>query len=803
MPHAGQRSRPLNVYSLMKYTFTLLLAALGIPLGAQLNTELVGSLDYDVDVNDVWGYVAPDGTEYALLGLYDGVAVISLADPADPVEVDRLQGQDSNWRDMKTYGDYAYVVADEGDAGLTVVDLRSLPDSISYTTQQYTVPGFSRAFVRAHNLYIDQERGLLFTAGGDRNLNDGGILIFDVAANPLAPPLVAVGPDTYAHDVYVQDGVMYASEIYRGRIALYDVTDLGLVTELGEALTPFSFTHNAWTTADGRTVFTTDERANASVAAFDLTNYGDIRLLDEYRPLSSLNTRTIPHNVHVIDDFLSISHYTDGLRVVDASDPANLIEVANYDTWPGADGGFNGAWGAYPFLPSGLTLVSDRATGLYVIDVAYQRAARLVGTVTNAVTGAPINGARVVILDAYLNEGYTDALGSFATGVVLQDTSRVRQDAPLVEMPRNTYRVRVTAPGFFADTVMVRLVSGQQVEQSVALEPQILAATTLTLRDRKSDAPIGGGHVLLQRDTLRFAAQSDNAAQVTLIDVPSQSYRATATAWGYRALVLPEVEVADLADTVLYLERGYEDSFVSDLGWSVRGDAAAGTWKRGPTGGVQDTAYLTEPVDSLAGDTIDADSGRTVLLSPYIDLSDYTDEAVLSFTYTMMNEGPFDPADSLRVELIGSSGVLWLAAYSSTGGGEWLRDSFELAGRVNFLDSLRLRVSVSDGGADGRVEAGFDDFLILDRELTSPVVKTDADQMGVWVYPNPSAAHFTVEVPAGATDEQMLEVYDVRGVRVERVVVATGSRRVDFGAALQRGGYVVRLGGWVTRVVKH
>ena len=801
MPRAGQRSRSLNVYNLMKYTLTLLLVALGCQLGAQLNTELVGNLDYDVDVNDVWGYVAPDGTEYALLGLYDGVAIISLADPAKPVEVGRVQGQDSNWRDMKTYGDYAYVVADQGNVGLTVVDLRSLPDSISYTTRQYTVPGFSRAFVRAHNLYIDEERGLLFTAGGDRNLNDGGILIFDVAADPLAPPLVAVGPEIYSHDVYVQDGVMYASEIYRGRIALYDVRDLTQITELGEAPTPFSFTHNAWATADGRTVFTTDERPNASVAAFDLTDYGDIRLLDEYRPLSSLNTRTIPHNVHVIDDFLSISHYTDGLRVVDASDPANLIEVANYDTWAGADGGFNGAWGAYPFLPSGLTLVSDRATGLYVLDVTYQRAARLAGTVTNEVTGAPINGATVVILDAYLNEGFTDATGHFATGVVLRDTGRARQDAPPVAEPRDTYRVRISAPGYFPDTVTARLVSGREVERRVTLKPQILASTTLILRDRTTDAPIGAAQVLLQRDTLRFTAVGDSMARVTLIEVPSQSYRATATAWGYRALVLPEVEVAELADTVLYLERGYEDSFISDLGWSVTGDVTAGAWGRGPTEGVQDTAYLTGPVDAPAADTLDVDSGRTVLLSPYIDLSDYTEQVVLSFTYMMTNEGPFDPADSLRVDLIGPDGVLGLAAYSSTGG-KWLRDSFELAGRVSFRDSFQLRVSVTDEGTDGRIEAGFDDFLILNKELISPVVQTGVDQVGVRVYPNPSTNHFTVELPAGIATEGMLKVYDMRGVVVEELVVPGGSQPVNFGAALPRGGYVVRLGGWMARVVK-
>ncbi len=771
----------------MKHILTLLLAVIVLlRLGAQLNAELVGNLDYDVDVNDVWGYVAPDGTEYALLGLYDGVAVISLADPANPVEVGRVRGQNSNWRDMKTYGDFGYVVADQGDAGLTVIDLRSLPDSVSYTTRQYTVPGFGRAFVRAHNLYVDNARGLIFAAGGDRNLNDGGILVFDAAADPLAPPLVAVGPETYAHDVYVQDGVMYASEIYRGELAVYDITDLTKITKLGVTSTPFSFTHNAWATADGQTVFTTDERANASVAAYDLSDYGDIRLLDEYRPLSSLNTRTIPHNVHVIDDFLSISYYTDGLRVVDASDPANLIEVANYDTWPGADGGFNGDWGAYPFLPSGLTLVSDRATGLYVIDVDYQRAARLAGTVSNAVTGGPINGAEVVILDAYLNRGTTNAAGRYATGVVVSET--------------DTYRVRVSAPGYFADTVSVRLASGQEVVRSVALEPQIVATTTLSLRDRVTDAPIALGQIVLVRDSLQYRAVGDTLAQVTLTDVPSQGYQLTATAWGYRELRIPEVEISALADTVLYLERGYADSFISDLGWSVTGDTTAGAWQRGPAGDVQDIAYLTGPVDSLAGDTI-VGSRRTVLVSPYIDLRAYRDNPILSYSYYVANEAPFAPDDSLRVELAGPAGAVLLAVYGSTGG-EWRKDSIDLTGMANLSDSLQLQISVKKQGADGRIEAGFDDFLIRDGDLTSPVGQVTSDRVELRVYPNPSAAYFTLELPAGLATGRMLEVYDVGGVRVEQVKVPAGSRRINFGAALPRGGYVVRLGRPAVRVVK-
>lgn len=50
----------------------LLLFQTGI-LSAQQNLDLVGFLPYSEALSDVWGYVAPDSTEYALVGAFNGV----------------------------------------------------------------------------------------------------------------------------------------------------------------------------------------------------------------------------------------------------------------------------------------------------------------------------------------------------------------------------------------------------------------------------------------------------------------------------------------------------------------------------------------------------------------------------------------------------------------------------------------------------------------------------------------------------------------------------------------------------------
>ena len=68
------------------------------------------------------------------------------------------------------------------------------------------------------------------------------------------------------------------------------------------------------------------------------------------------------------DDYLIVSYYTEGCIVVDAAQPDNLVQVGNFDTFlGGAQGGFSGVWGAYPYLPSGLIIISDRSDGLFVL----------------------------------------------------------------------------------------------------------------------------------------------------------------------------------------------------------------------------------------------------------------------------------------------------------------------------------------------------------------------------------------------------------------------------------------------------
>src|SRR5690606_4972601 len=74
---------------------------------------------------DCWGYVAPSGREYAIIGLSNGVGFVEVTDPGRPTVVATLPAVSSLWRDIKVYQDHCYYVSEGGD-GVVVVDLSQI-----------------------------------------------------------------------------------------------------------------------------------------------------------------------------------------------------------------------------------------------------------------------------------------------------------------------------------------------------------------------------------------------------------------------------------------------------------------------------------------------------------------------------------------------------------------------------------------------------------------------------------------------------------------------------------------------------
>ena len=133
-----------------------------------MNLNLLGSYDYpSTQGNDIWGWVDANNNEYALVGLRSGFSVVNVTNPSSPYEEFFISDINSTWRDVKTWGNYAYVTT-EANAGLLIVDLSDMTGNTYSHVTQFTNPnGSSVSFTSAHNIYID-ENGIayIFGAGG-------------------------------------------------------------------------------------------------------------------------------------------------------------------------------------------------------------------------------------------------------------------------------------------------------------------------------------------------------------------------------------------------------------------------------------------------------------------------------------------------------------------------------------------------------------------------------------------------------------------------------------------------------------
>ncbi|MEM9928811.1 MAG: carboxypeptidase regulatory-like domain-containing protein, partial [Bacteroidota bacterium] len=539
------------------------------------------------------------------------------------------------------------------------------------------------------------------------------------------PTFVSFAPNVYSHDVFVQDSVMYASEIFEGDLTLYDVRDPQNIFEMGVQQTPRTFTHNAWTTATGDVVFTTDERGNASTAAYDISDPQDIQLLDEFRPTRSLGNGSIPHNVHVLNEYLIISHYTDGVEIVDASVPNNLVEVAYYDSWYGGDGGFFGSWGAYPFLPSGLVLSTDINNGLFVVEVDYKRAARLQGQVTDLTTGNALNNVTVTVGAPQVITDGTDALGDYIVGTAAS----------------GMFEVTYSLPGYFPEVVTVNFQHGVIQTVNVQLRPKMLTSFSGTVRSSNTNLGIENAPVRIVGEDGTFDATTDANGNVTVNNIFEGDYTVYTGKWGFKDAALDVSVTAGGVAFSMMLDPGFQDGFAVDQGWTVINNAVTGAWERGLPNGTSFNEAISNPnVDAdsptdvgmsayvtgnLANGSVgddDVDGGTTTLLSPVFDPASFpgADDLLVRFQYWFFNEGGTGLTDdTLKIFFTNGTDSEVLEAYfsndqnSNTAISTWVPVSLRMSElTIPLTATMQFGALIGDTGEGHLVEGGIDNFQI-------------------------------------------------------------------------------------------
>lgn len=493
-------------------------------LFSQLNLEQIGHLSYaPASLAGCKAYVDSTGREWALVGTSTGVSIVDLQDPTQPVQRFSVPGLPSNWRELRSWNGFAYAGSEADSSGITIIDLRHLPDTIYWKTW-FGDGAYENKVRRSHA--VQTANGYLFIFGGGNVTN--GATIADLS-NPWNPHIVGKYTLNYVHDGFIRGDTLWTSEIYQGQFGVVDISDIKDPQLITTNPTPGKFNHNTGLSGDSKTLFTTDEKQNAPLSSFDVSDLDNITLLDTYFP--SQKPAFEVHNVRVIGDFLVNPSYGGQLTIVDASRPDNLIETA----W--AVVGTSLVWDADPYLPSGIIFATAKNEGLFVFQPSYQHAAWLEGIVTDSISGLPLIGAKV-----------------FVTGTPNADTSKINGAYKTGAAAQGSYTVDVIKPGYNPKSIQnVVLQNGVVTTLNIQLSQAVTGTTS----------PDGGSTITVSptlfSDHLRVGVSPESAFRrgetiVRLIDLSGKVLRENRTAaWPF---LLQNLQQLAPGPYILSLENG-------------------------------------------------------------------------------------------------------------------------------------------------------------------------------------------------------------------------------------------------------
>ena len=760
---------------------------------AQLNVDSLSHINYQqlhaANLNDVWGYVDELGNEYALVGTSKGTSIVDVTDPANPVEVFWLPGSESIWRDPSSHGDYAYVTT-EAEDGMLIIDLGPLPQSTNLTTTLYTGPT-NNPWQSAHTCFVD-EFGYAYVFGANRG--NGGVIMLDVFTNPMAPVEVGVFDNWYCHDGYVRNDTMYLSHVYDGFLSIVEVSNKAIPQLLGTKTTPSSFTHNSWPSANGQFVFTTDEVSGAFIAAYDISDPTNIVEVDRIQ--NSPGSGVLPHNAHVMGDYLITSYYSDGIVVHDITYPYNMIKVGQFDTYVGQTVSYDGCWGVYPFFPSGTTVAADITNGLFVLGPQYEKASYLEGDITDSNTTLALQNVAVHILPNDQTD-YTALNGHYATGMLIQ----------------GSVQVEYSKVGYFPVIETVNLVQGQITIHDVQLVPIAPYNLTVVVTEQGTGNLISNAQIKLVHPLIEHIGVTNGIGEEDFVLFYQQNYRVHVGKWGYQSICFDTLIDQNTVVLAIELPIGYYDDFEFDFGWGINGAATTGTWERGipkPTSSGSaigedapydcgKLAYVTGNNPNLHPDFDDVDEGETILTSPPMDLTTYTNPY---FNYSRgfyCYYGPYLVDDTLKIYASNGTTTVLIDAVGAPQGNamDWESKSIALTGLLPITNSMQISIHISDEDPNVNItEAAFDYFTVSNSNVAEvPML----NKTTLFAYPVPMNDKVNL---VGLTINQDLHLFDATGQLLANFMVNSENMTFDL-SKFQNKVFIFVQGTNTLRVLKN
>ena len=741
---------------------TLFISSIALKAQENFNMQLRSHLPFPGKTcANIWGYADSLNNEYALVGTSTGLSIVDVTNPDNPVLRFEVPSVQNFWREVKTWEGFAYMTTEGNNAGLVVIDLRSLPDTVYYQTY-FGDGAIENQLSTIHALHIDNGRCYLYGS----NIGVGGALILDLS-DPWNPTYLGQYNNYYVHDGYVEGDTAWFGNIYDGFFTVVDVSNPASPVELTLQETPGNFTHNTWLTDNNQYLLTTDEISNSYLASYKIDDVGNIQEVDRFQTAPGSNC--IVHNTHVLDDYAVTSWYTEGVVVVDADRGDNLVEIARYDFSDFEGDGFHGCWGVYPYLPSGNIIASDIETALWVLTPTYKRGCYLEGSITDSTCGTPISDATITISPSIASD-VSNNNGIFKLGTVTE----------------GVFTVTISKPGYETLTFEnLQFTNGNLIELNVTMFSNSISGINGSVVNANND-PIPAVQVNVSDATNSYNFTTDNQGEYTRCDLLPGTYTVVAGEWGYVTECTENVDVQGGASSVeSTLNPGYMDDFQFNFGWTSTATSAAGLWERAVpvattingafsnanadvNGDCNGFAYVTGNSAGSGAGSDDVDDGCSKLFSPIMDLSSY-EEPYMNLYYWFFNGGGNSTGNDtlyLKIEQNTSEFTVSKFTLSNSALSQWVPFNFRVKDFIENPTQVRFIIEACDIAPGHLLEAGLDQFNVVDS-ATVGTPSIHAEQLVV--FPNPGNGSAIVRAGSAIAS---VWVMDISG----RMVCATNGQ---------------------------
>lgn len=339
---------------------------------AQLNTRLLSAFQPGAHNGEVW----TEGNHvYVARGEY-GLAIIDASNPAAPVQLNSiLPFAHAHISDVQVFNGIAYIANEipnntpEPWVGLFIYDVRNPLAPVELGRLEWGAGAWYHLGADAHSVTME------ITATATNAYLPSGITgdlaVFDVS-NPAAPvflseiysPVFAF--NSQAHECVVRNGLAYISWL-GGGFTVHDMSNPAAPVQLAHLPTSNvngEFYYHMALSTDGQSLVMTSENAYGAdlVKIFNVSSPGAITQVGSYASPGGAT----PHQVVVQGKYAYLAFLTDGVRILDISNPALPRSIGQYDPEPGSGGVFTGGY-SVAMLGSHVCL-SHTTGGLYTVD---------------------------------------------------------------------------------------------------------------------------------------------------------------------------------------------------------------------------------------------------------------------------------------------------------------------------------------------------------------------------------------------------------------------------------------------------